>query len=357
MAGQNSCSNNKKSKACGELEEFDAIFPAIVDDLTKTGLKDIEISDAIQWFKKVIEYNVPFGKKNRGIAVVTSYCQLVTNPTKDNIRRARVLGWCVELLQAYFLIADDIMDSSITRRGQPCWYKKPNVGTIAINDSYYLESSIYVLIKKYCRDQPYYVHLMELFHETTLQTVIGQCLDLTTAPPQGNVDFTNFTLDRYSAIVKWKTAFYSFYLPVAIAMYMAGISDTETHANAKTILLQMGHFFQVQDDYLDCYGSPEVIGKIGTDIQDNKCGWLVVQALNRVTPEQRQILENNYGRDDESKIKRVKELYRDLNLTHVYTEYEESSYKELKTLIEKCSGSLPKEVFMAFADKIYKRQK
>lgn len=34
------------------------------------------------------------------------------------------------------------------------------------------------------------------------------------------IDFTNYTLDKYNAIVKWKTAFYSFYLPVASAMYM-----------------------------------------------------------------------------------------------------------------------------------------
>ena len=46
-----------------------------------------------------------------------------------------------------------------------------------------------------------------------------------------------------------------------------------------------------QDDFLDCYGDPEVIGKIGTDIQENKCSWLVIQALKKATPAQRKVLE------------------------------------------------------------------
>jgi len=57
----------------------------------------------------------------------------------------------------------------------------------------------------------------------------------------------------------------------------------------------MGHFFQVQDDFLDCFGNPEVTGKIGTDIQDNKCSWLAVVAMQRANAEQKQIMTDCYG--------------------------------------------------------------
>ena len=111
-----------------------------------------------------------------------------------------------------------------------------------------------------------------------------------------------------------------------------------------------------QDDYLDCYGSPEVIGKIGTDIQDNKCSWLVVQALDRATPKQRKVLEDHYGKHDEASVKKVKQLFAEMDLEALFLKYEEESYARIQALLS-AAQDLPTEVFEFLLRKIYKRSK
>jgi farnesyl diphosphate synthase len=95
---------------------------------------------------------------------------------------------------------------------------------------------------------------------------------------------------------------------------------------------------------------------VGTDIQDNKCSWLVVQALDRVTPKQRKILEDNYGQWCDKKVANVKALYKELDLVKVFETYEEDSYKRIQTQLDKVT-LMPRDVFELLLKKIYKRSK
>ena len=266
--------------------------------------------------------------------------------------------------------------------------------------------------------------LLELFHDTTYQTSCGQLIDLITAPigvvrcarrtqppalavshaprrahracPRAalaltpgratQVDLSKYTIETYMRIVTYKTAFYTFYLPAASAMHLCGITDEAAFTLAREVCMRLGQFFQIQDDYLDCYGDPAVIGKVGTDIEDNKCSWLVVQALARCTPAQRSVfearhavalprrrpcadapraprppalplpLQHNYGQNDPVKVAAIKAVYAELKMEAQYQEYEASAYAELCTLIQEQS-LLPKGLFMEMLAKIYKRVK
>ncbi|KAF5345580.1 hypothetical protein D9756_011035 [Leucocoprinus leucothites] len=354
---------------------FEKVYARIADELVDELRKNNIPEDVMSWYRRSLDYNVPGGKLNRGMSVVDTVEILKRRSlTEEEYVKAAVLGWCIELLQAYFLVSDDIMDASITRRGQPCWYRNPGVGMIAINDSFMISSAIYRLLKSYFKTDPCYVDLIEVFLETTWQTEIGQLIDLITAPEE--VDLSKFTLQKHSLIVIWKTAFYSFYLPVACAMYMCGIPHTpipsrdpskpsqDPYDLAKSILIPLGEYFQVQDDYLDFAGTPEQIGKIGTDIIDNKCSWCVNTALLYASAEQRKTLDEHYGKKpsggpSELEVKRV---FDEIGVRKMYTQYEENAVMKLREMIANVPeteepNTLRGEVFESFLGKIYKRSK
>lgn len=146
-------------------------------------------------------------------------------------------------------------------------------------------------------------------------------------------------------------------------MYMHGIPHSTTddpYALAESILIPLGEYFQVQDDFLDFAAQPEVLGKVGTDIVDNKCSWCINTALALASPEQRAVLDANYGRKDPQAEARVKALYEKLGIRTLYEEYEEAAYRRIMRLIQAVpegDTTLKSPVFQVFLDKIYKRQK
>ncbi|XP_004302404.1 PREDICTED: farnesyl pyrophosphate synthase 1-like [Fragaria vesca subsp. vesca] len=310
-----------------------------------------------QWVEQMLDYNVPGGKLNRGLSVIDSY-QLLQHGrelTEDEIFLASALGWCIEWLQAFFLVHDDMMDGSHTRRGQPCWFRLPKVGLIAANDGVLLRNHIPRILKKHFRQKQYYVDLLDLFNEVEFQTASSQMIDLITTI-EGEKDLSKYSLAIHRRIVQYKTAYYSFYLSVACALLMSG-EELDMHIDVKNLLIDMGIYFQVQDDYLDCFGDPETIGKIGTDIEDFKCSWLVVKALELSNEEQKKTLYENYGNPDPAKVAKVKALYKELDLQGVFAEYERQSYEKLTSSIEAHPSKAVQEVLKSFLGKIYKRQK
>jgi len=202
------------------------------------------------------------GKLNRGLSVIDSYMLLRegTEVDDEDFYLACVLGWCVEWLQASALVLDDITDNAYTRRDNLCWYKLPTVGLSAINDGVLLKCHVQAIIKRYFKDKFYFLDLLELWSEIGLQTAMGQMLDLITTHT-GAKDLARYRIQGYRRIVKYKTSYYSFYLPVACALLLndAKLSD---YIELKNVLIEMGVYFQIQDDYLDCFGDPEVIGKV-----------------------------------------------------------------------------------------------
>nr|XP_043618927.1 farnesyl diphosphate synthase 2-like isoform X2 [Erigeron canadensis] len=289
--------------------------------------------DSRQWVDKMIDYNVPGGKMVRAVSVVDSYWLLKEEEelTDNEVFLACALGWSIEWLQAYLIVHDDIMDGSYTRRGQPCWFRLSEIGMSAVNDGVILRNHVFKILKRYFHNKVYYVHLLDLFNEVEFQTVSGQMIDAIAAHV-GEKDLSNYTLSFYRRMVAYKSSYYSFYLPVACAFLMFGES-LDDHIQMKDILVEMGIYYQVQNDYLDTFGDPNVFGKTGTDTEERKCSWLVVKALELANEEQKKILNG------------------------AYEEYENKTNEELVKSIEAYPNKVVQEILKSCLTKIYRKHK
>ncbi|CAL8134384.1 unnamed protein product [Orchesella dallaii] len=121
-------------------------------------------------------------------------------------------------------------------------------------------------------------------------------------------------MDKYKAIVKYKTSYYTFNLPIGLAAIIVGLKDNMMVKHLEQFALKLGYLFQVQDDFLDCFASENITGKIGTDIQNGKCTWLFVSAKKKCSQGELELLLDNYGHEDPHKVNVVKKLYSDLRV-------------------------------------------
>ena len=296
-----------------------------------------------EYFTKCLDYNIVGGKMSRAQTVLNSLrvcCDKMKYDAVSNMDAAMVFGWVVEILQAFFLIEDDVMDRGETRRGKPCWYLKPGVGFAnAINDGLFLEQAIYELIETNVHTKPFAREASSILRAASIRTVIGQHLD--THPPHSVEEYTR---QRWLSVVRFKTAYYTFLLPCELGILVSGKNFCQREKELlKDVCLLIGEMFQAQDDMLDCFGEKQVIGKIGRDIEETKCTWLICTAMELLghDEELQGELIRLYSIPEklDTDVARIKEIYRFVNMEEAFAEYA----LELSNRIDQVIGEMQSE--------------
>ena len=189
------------------------IYPALSNHLSKLNQTSNLNSNALlshyeSNIKRCIDYNTCNGKQIRAKLLLNTFSEIQavdfqskTSPCEDLVLSC---AWAIEFLQAGFLVADDIMDSSEKRRGQTCWYKLPKVGQAAINDAFLLESFTLRLPRLFA-EQFDLDRVLETFTDVLEITKYGQALDMDSE----NLGLEDFTEERYDAIVTYKTSYWN----------------------------------------------------------------------------------------------------------------------------------------------------
>jgi farnesyl diphosphate synthase len=297
---------------------FEEMRRGILDDLSRQGAAQA----AVDHIDRMISYNVPHGKCVRGMLVVQAFRAMTPRATARQLYQAMAAGWVLEWSQAAALVQDDMMDAAPMRRGRPSWYRVDDVGFAAINDGLILENQIFTLLRTHLDGEECYHRLVSFVFDLLYVTERGQLLDCRTP-------FSDFSLERWEEIARTKTGIYTFYAPLHVALELAGVKDKGAYDRALQFALKLGLYFQAQDDFLDVYGDATAMGKVGTDIENGKCSWMIVEALRRASAEQRALLEENYGVDEPSRVAAVKSAFDELGLRGAFREFEAERTAEL----------------------------
>ncbi|KAK9872494.1 hypothetical protein WA026_017960 [Henosepilachna vigintioctopunctata] len=274
--------------------------------------------------RKLLNYYGPHGKFLRQHVLIYVYKKIEQHyGTFDEKKMDQVynLGWCLEMLNIQFMIIDDLLDNHEIRRGRKAWYKLDNVGLSVIMDSYLLQTSMFHLLKKYFSSHPCYSKILENF--ARLEFTVALLLELYSK------NFEDFTTERYNGIAQTKCTYYILGQPLQLATLL---SNKGFHMNdmMQKVFEHFGFLYTMQNDILDCYGE-EFGAKPGTDIQERRCTVLILAALRKASPGQRKLLDECYGVKDDEKIRKVKQIYEELDVLGECYKLEKKLYDRIRT--------------------------
>lgn len=225
-------------------------------------------------------------------------------PSVDRAEHDAVVRACAawELLHASALVHDDYMDASWTRRGQPATHRAfaiehGEAGWSGDPDQYGAAAAILLgdlmlswadeLLRECGLPAERVRAALDVFDVARTEVIVGQFLDVS-VQARGSADVA-----EAMRVLRFKSAKYSIERPLHLGAALAGASGGPdavrddppgpAFASLTAFGLPLGEAFQLRDDQLGVFGSPEETGKpAGDDLVEGKRTVLVALALQRL---------------------------------------------------------------------------
>ncbi|AYD46999.1 polyprenyl synthetase family protein [Arachidicoccus soli] len=262
------------------------------------------------------------GKRIRPIACLMAN-ELFGDIESDTWQIANAL----ELFHNFTLLHDDIMDEASLRRGKQTVHLRNGQNTAILSGDVMLIRAYEYLNELNPEILPI---IFKLFNKTAKEVCEGQQYDMEFERRE------NVSLDEYINMIKLKTS-----VLLAASLEMGAIVGGATRNNCDRLYgfgKNLGIAFQIQDDYLDCFGNPEKFGKeVGGDIRRNKKTFLLIKAKEMVSGTQKAQLERLLENDEEDKVGKVLSIYKDCGIDEwakqLQKQYADKAFQHLEDVV------------------------
>lgn len=262
-----------------------------LSDIIQKGVETIEYSNRVPSLFDPVRYTLESGGKRIRPTMVL----MATNIFSDDISPAITPAIGLEMYHNFTLLHDDVMDKAPDRRGRATVHVKWDENTAILSGDAML-SMAFDLVARVADDKLRAV--LGLFTQTTIEIDEGQQLDM---------EFENrddVKVEEYIEMIRLKTS-----VLLGCALKMGAIIGGASAKDAEVLYnfgVNIGLAFQLQDDWLDCWGDPKTFGKrIGGDILCNKKTFLRITAGNTAP------IPSTEGMSEEEKIDTIKAFYID----------------------------------------------
>ncbi|MEE6274375.1 polyprenyl synthetase family protein [Georgenia sp. MJ206] len=223
-------------------------------------------------------------------------------------------GCAIELFQGAALVHDDVMDSSLTRRGMPAVHRRfaaqhaearwagdsdhhGEAGAILLGDLLLVVSSMEMDRARALVSPSSGQRARAVWDLMTSEVAVGQYLDVRAqALPWAQAEEN--AVERALQVIRTKSGRYSVEHPLVLGAALAGAGEDDLH-RLSSVGMPLGEAFQLRDDVLGVFGDPAVTGKpAGDDLREGKRTVLLALALARTGAAGRDRLREKVGRAD-----------------------------------------------------------